>query len=178
VLPAIEAGLLIGLTLTTPKKEPQHTPARRIAAMAMIVLTSIANAASLVLLVDYLLKGGKAGGEELLYAALNIFLTNIIVFALWYWELDGGGPSKRHMLPKDRPDFFFPQYDCPPQVSDPDWRPTFIDFFYVSTTNATAFSPTDTLPLTHQAKLLMLVQALISLMTIALVAARAVNILQ
>jgi uncharacterized membrane protein len=145
-------------------------------AILLIGLTSVANAASLVLLVSFLLKGGKAEGPELLFSALNIFLTNLIVFGLWYWELDGGGPMKRHMEPREYPDFLFPQFSTP-ECTDREWRPTFTDYLYVSATNAMAFSPTDTLPLTHRAKLLMLGQALISLMTIALVAARAVNIL-
>ena len=144
--------------------------------MCLIAFTSLANAASVILLARFLLKGGAAGGTELLIAAINIFFTNIIVFGLWYWELDAGGPTCRHFGETRTRDFLFPQYDVK-SVAPVDWRPTFVDYLYVSMTNGTAFSPTDTLPLTHRAKLLMGSQALISLLTLALVAARAVNIL-
>jgi uncharacterized membrane protein len=176
VVPVLEGLLLIALTITSPKAHSAQPKMRRVAAMAMIMLTSLANAASVILVVRYLLKGGKAGGEELLLAAVNIFLTNIIVFGLWYWEIDGGGPSRRRSDNKRPPDFFFPQLDAK-ELAPAEWIPTFVDYLYVSATNATAFSPTDTLPLTHRAKLLMLGQSLISLITLALVAARAVNIL-
>jgi uncharacterized membrane protein len=175
VIPVLEGLLLLGLTFTTPKIHVPSTP-RRVAAIAMIMLTTVANAASLSLLVRYLLKGGKAGGEELLLAGVNIFLTNVIVFGLWYWEIDCGGPVLRHAEERCIPDFLFPQYNAPDYCPD-HWHPTFIDYLYVSATNATAFSPTDTLPLTHRAKLLMLAQSVISLITVALVTARAVNIL-
>lgn len=176
ILPALEALLLFALMATSPSRPVRHSMTRRTAAIAMVALTSLANAGSLLLVVRMLLKGSKVGGEELIFSALNIFLTNIIVFGLWYWELDFGGPVARYLVTSCYPDFLFPQYDVT-KVAPPDWRPTFIDYFYVSLTNATAFSPTDTLPLTQRAKLLMGTQSLISLLTVALVAARAVNIL-
>jgi len=176
ILPALEGLLLIVLSLTSPKKPYSHPGFRRSAAVGLIALTSIANASSVLLLARYLLKGGKVDGTELLVAAINIFFTNIIVFGLWYWEIDAGGPADRYEGDNEPPDFLFPQYDVV-SVAPPGWRPTFLDYLYVSMTNATAFSPTDTLPLTHKVKLLMGSQALISLITLALVAARAVNIL-
>ncbi len=176
VIPALEAVLLVALTVTTPKGYSGQSQVRKAIAVAMIMVTSVANAASLFLLVRYLAQGGKTGGEELILSALNLFVTNIIVFGLWYWEIDAGGPAIRHQDQKRLPDFFFPQLNAK-ELGPPDWMPTFIDYLYVSATNATAFSPTDTLPLTHRAKLLMLAQSLVSLLTIALVAARAVNIL-
>jgi uncharacterized membrane protein len=176
VVPSLEAILLIGLTLTTPKRYEQQSRTRQMAAVAMIMVTSIANAGSLFLLVRYLANGGKTGGEELILSALNLFATNIIVFALWYWEIDAGGPGARHNDGTRLPDFMFPQLNSK-ELAPEGWIPTFVDYLYVSATNATAFSPTDTLPLTHRAKLLMLAQSLVSLLTVALVAARAVNIL-
>jgi uncharacterized membrane protein len=176
VVPAFEAVLLVALTLTTPKDYASQSKVRQMAAMAMIMVTSAANAASLFLLVRYLARGGKTGGEELILSALNLFLTNIIVFGLWYWELDAGGPAVRHARGERLPDFLFPQLNAK-DLAPKDWIPTFVDYLYVSATNATAFSPTDTLPLTHRAKMLMLCQSLISLLTVGLVAARAVNIL-
>jgi hypothetical protein len=104
-----------------------------------------------------------------------IWLTNVIVFGLWYWDLDRGGPATRLHENHRRPDFLFPQMSTP--GSGPNWTPDFLDYLYTSFTNATAFSPTDTMPLTAWAKLLMMVQSLASLLTVALVVSRAVNIL-
>jgi hypothetical protein len=106
-----------------------------------------------------------------------IWLTNVLVFALWYWELDRGGPVGRALAVKHHPDFLFPQM-ATPQMAPPDWEPWFPDYFYLSFTNATAFSPTDTLPLSRWAKMLMALQSAVSLSTVALVIARAVNILK
>jgi uncharacterized membrane protein len=100
----------------------------------------------------------------------------VIVFGLWYFELDRGGPTKRHQQDHREPDFLFPQM-ATPGAGRPDWSPSFLDYLYVSFTNATAFSPTDTMPMTVAAKKLMGVQSVASLLTVALVAARAVNIL-
>ena len=175
-MPAIEALLLVCLSLTTPKRYKSKSRTRRIIAIVMIAITVLANVSSLWLLVQYLTSGAKANGRELIIAAVNIFLTNIIVFGLLYWEMDSGGPAVRHNNDAILPDFMFPQA-INKELAPTEWLPTFIDYLYVSATNATAFSPTDTLPLTHRAKLLMLFQALVSLITVALVTARAVNIL-
>jgi uncharacterized membrane protein len=129
-------------------------------------LISLANAVSLGLAINVLFNGGAVNGHELLISSLAIYLTNVIVFGIWYWELDN--------TRDDVPDFSFPQFNDP---SKKQWRPTFFDYLYVSITNATAFSPTDTLPLTHRAKLLMTLQSVTALVTVVLVAARAVNIL-
>ena len=141
-------------------------------------MVSITNIGSLVLVCDSLIRGNQAlSGKQLLLSAVSIYLTNIILFGLWYWQLDGGGPGGRgtHRPPVD---FLFPQMNASDKVTEqPDWRPTFFDYMYISITNGTAFSPTDAMPLTHRAKLLMSIQAVVSLATVALVAARAVNIL-
>ena len=105
-----------------------------------------------------------------------IWLTNVIAFALWYWEFDRGGPVARALAKRTRPDFGFPQMNDPAQY--PDWEPTFVDYFYLSFTTATAFSPTDVLPMTRWAKLTMMAQSAVSLVAVALVVARAVNILK
>jgi uncharacterized membrane protein len=104
-----------------------------------------------------------------------IWLTNVAVFALWYWQLDRGGPDRRARGDEDPPDFLFVQMTEPSLARG--WMPSFLDYLYTSFTNATAFSPTDTMPLTVRVKMLMLVQSMVSLITIGLVAARAVNIL-
>ena len=192
VLPVLTLALLLPLTLVAPHRHGNEYGWQRPVSLVMIALINIANAISLYLLVEYLLHGGKAGGDELLIASIKIWLTNVLIFALWYWELDRGGPGARRRKHKARggaddrdavpiaklPDFLFPQMQMKAADGGPlRWHARFVDYLYVSFTNATAFSPTDTLPLTPWAKLLMLVQALVSLLTVALVAARAVNIL-
>jgi hypothetical protein len=106
-----------------------------------------------------------------------LWATNVLLFSLWYWELDRGGPIAREQQKTAFPDFLFPQM-IDPQFAPSDWRPMMLDYLYVSFTNATAFSPTDTMPLSRWAKLLMAVQSGTSLATLGLVVARAVNILQ
>ena len=188
LLPTLEAALLIPLSVVRHSQHRRSTsPAElgqawllshgtmRVLAFLLIAFLNLANLVSLVLLIDSLLHGSKATGRLLLINALNIWVTNIIVFALWYWELDRGGPLKRSQHQERRPDLLFPQMTGADGPGD--WRPSFIDYLFVAFTNATAFSPTDTLPLTPNAKLLMMGQATTSLLTIALVASRAVNIL-
>jgi uncharacterized membrane protein len=100
----------------------------------------------------------------------------VVAFGLWYWELDRGGPGARTAPTQPPPEFLFPQMTIPDQA-DRAWRPLFLDYLYVSFTNATAFSPTDTMPMSRRIKALMAVQSLVSFITVGLVAARAVNIL-
>lgn len=178
IIPTIEVLLVLALSMTTPKEPIFRSLARRVNAILLIAITSAANAYSLVMVASQLLKGSHAGasGKELIIVALNIYLTNIIIFGLWYWEMDGGGPGQRARIAKYAQDFLFPQHQNE-TYKHPDWKPTFVDYLYVSATNAMAFSPTDTMPLSRRAKVLMLLQATISLVAIALVAARAVNIL-
>jgi hypothetical protein len=139
------------------------------------------NLFSLILLSDLLLNGSKANGKSLITSGALIWLTNVIIFALWYWESDRGGPAARAAGATKRTDFLFPQMTLDRMAferwCEPRWTPAFLDYLYVSLTNATAFSPTDTMPLTALAKSLMGIQSLISLVTIGLVVARAVNIL-
>jgi uncharacterized membrane protein len=177
LLPAFEGVLLAGLAITTPMRvHPEH-PRRRRVAILMIALVNATNLISLALLVHYLLRGGRTNGRELITAGALIWLTNVIVFALWYWESDRGGPAERAARTGAPPDFLFPQMTNE-RLGRDTWLPKFLDYLYVSLTNATAFSPTDTMPLSALAKSLMGIQALISLVTIGLVVARAVNILQ
>ncbi len=155
-IPVAEFILLAALSVTTPRERIFRSMARRLNAILLIIVTTAANTYALGMVVDKLLAGKHvADGRTLVLAAINIYLTNIIIFALWYWEMDGGGPGERQRIEKYEQD----------------------DYLYVSSTNAMAFSPTDTMPLSRRAKMLMLLQAAVSLITIALVAARAVNIL-
>ena len=181
--PALEVVLVASLTAMAPVRHVREVAAQRLISLALIGIINLTNVGPLVLLIAALLHHGVAmqgrplDGQTLLLAALEIWCTNILVFALWYWDLDRGGPIERGRSTHREPDFLFPQM-ATPGCTKPDWNPHFVDYLYVSFTNATAFSPTDTLPLTQWAKLLMMVQALASLLTVALVAARAVNILQ
>ena len=182
LFPLLTILLLAPLSFVAPHRHGQEPAWQRAVAIGLIAMINAANVASLGLLIYALLHGTKAEGQQLLVAAVELWLTNVIVFALWYWEMDRGGPGAR-LRPSEAqedPSFLFPQMQSAALSSTPKsgvWRPGFIDYLYVAFTNATAFSPTDTMPLTPWAKLLMLIQSLASLLIVALVAARAVNIL-
>lgn len=145
---------------------------RRTLALTLIGLISFFNVTSLFLVSESLFKHTVINGQNLLISALTIYITNIIVFGLWYWEME----FRRSSTPLD---FLFPNENAPEHTGlhRTGWRPTFFDYLYISITNGTAFSPTDTLPLTHRAKLLMSIQSFISLIIIVLVTARAVSII-
>jgi len=145
--------------------------------IALLVIISLANARSLVQLVEALLAGATHNGRTLLLDALNIWATNVIVFSVWYWALDRGGPWIDRRDHRGRSEFIFPHMTLPPDAGGADARPRYIDYLFLSFNTSTAFSPTDTLPLTARMKLLMMLEAIVSLGTLALVAARAVNIL-
>lgn len=180
--PALELALLGALTVMAPIRHTTEMRVQRSLSLCLLALINLANIGSLVLLIDALLHKGvpihgpPLTGVPLLQASFQIWLTNILVFSLWYWDLDRGGPVARRRTHHREPDFLFPQMTTPACTVE-HWSPHFLDYLYVSFTNATAFSPTDTLPLTPWSKMLMMVQALASLLTVALVAARAVNIL-
>jgi uncharacterized membrane protein len=180
VLPALEILLLIPLVLTAPRRVSRFHLVERLwrrrAVIALVGLISLANAGSIVLLVHFIITGHEVNGHELFRAAINIWLTNVIVFALFYWETDRGGPVERSLGTRPFADFLFPQMDDPDRAP-PDWEPMLVDYLYLAFTNATAFSPTDVLPLSRWAKLAMLVQSALSLTLVALVVARAVNLL-
>ncbi|HLJ68419.1 MAG TPA: hypothetical protein VKX16_13770 [Chloroflexota bacterium] len=178
ILVVLEALLLATLTIATSRRQREEArPWQRVAALALIAVINLANIISLAFLVDQLVTGhSKAGGETLLLAGVDIWLTNVLVFGLWYWELDRGGPAARCLGTRREPDFLFPQM-MTPEATHVAWHPRFLDYLYVSLTNASAFSPTDTMPLTEWAKTLFGIQSVTSLLTVALVAARAVNIL-
>jgi len=156
----------------------QHTRVgRRVLSLAMIGVLTVANSASIYLLVHVLVNGGAVVASPLLRAAVHLWCVNVLIFALWFWQLDGGGPVARLTCAVPARDFFFPQ-QSDPRLFDVAWQPTFVDYLYVSYTNAAAFSPTDTMPLSRMAKVLMLVQSAISLALGLMVVARAVNILK
>jgi hypothetical protein len=176
LIPALEGALVIGLLLSTPKEIEYEHPGRRRWAIGLVAIVSGANAYSLIFLSKHLLKHQPANGRQLIIAGMLIWLTNFLIFALWYWELDRGGPGKRASGRDGPPDFLFPQMSDD-SIQPRNWRPKFIDYVFVSLTNATAFSPTDTMPLSAWSKTLMGAQAVLSLVTIGLIVSRAVNIL-
>jgi uncharacterized membrane protein len=175
-LPALELLLFVLLTVGNPTRIKRESRLLRAAGFLLLGAASLAVAWSVVLLVWRLAHGqGPKDAGPLLLAGGTIWLTNVIVFALWYWDLDRGGPAARANARRPHPDFLFSEMTAPELVHR-DWEPGFVDYLYLSFTNATAFSPTDTLPLTRWAKLTMMFQSAISLVTVALVVARAVNI--
>lgn len=177
VFPALEGALILPLVVAGSVRPTRESARLRLVSLGLIGLISLANAVSLGLLVHEIIDHGqKLSGQTLIFSAIEIWLTNVMVFSLWYWELDRGGPAARAGGTERGPDFLFVQMATPSQAPA-QWRPGFVDYLYLSFTNCTAFSPTDTMPLSPWAKLLMLVQASISLVTVAVVAGRAVNII-
>lgn len=148
----------------------------RRAAILLTAVISLVNCGALLELIRRLLQGHGGTGQTLLIDALNIWITNVIIFALWYWSTDRGGPPSCGLTKRAEADFLFPQMTISGREFGT-WIPGFIDYLFLAFTNATAFSPADTMPLTPRVKLMMMAEAIISLLTIAFVAARAVGIL-
>ena len=142
--------------------------------ITLAALITVANASSLVTLVIGITQESGLQGRDLTWAAIDIWVTNIIIFAVWYWEIDGGGPKQRAERAVGYADILFPQYQLPGPWT---WRPAFLDYLYIGFTNASSFAPADSLPMTTRVKAMMSVQSLISLGVILIVAARAINTL-
>jgi hypothetical protein len=172
LLLAIEVVALLPLVFILLTREDFSQSAIRIYIMILLGVVTLALAVSILLLVISLPTNRHA--TDLLGSAAVLWSVNILVFALWYWEIDGGGPAKRHQSGHQAADFMFPQ-----QVNgnDGSWAPHFLDYLFVAFTGSTALSPADTFPLTRPAKTLMMIEAILSLTIIVLLAARAVNIL-
>ena len=190
--PIVELSLLLPLSIGTvlthrsamraeSDEEWDHVGSRRRwvrrLAIALTALSTILNFAALFLLTKAIFEGHAENGRTLLLDAINIWVTNVVVFALWFWTLDRGGPSSRGLVAPHLCDFVFTQQSLGQDKGFENWSPGFVDYVFLAYTNATAFSPADAFPLTHRAKLLMMVESFISLITIALVASRAVGIL-
>jgi uncharacterized membrane protein len=176
LVPALEGALLVGMFFATPRQLESEHMVRRRTALTLTALVSAANIYALVALTHLLLHHNVTGGRQLIVSGVLIWLTNFLIFGLWYWEIDRGGPGRRAAGHDAAPDFLFPQMSDD-RIEPRWWRPQFVDYLYVSLTNATAFSPTDTMPLSATAKCVMGLQSLVSLVTIGLVVSRAVNIL-
>ena len=178
VLPAVEGALLVMLLAGNPHRIDNESKALRWLALTFAALLSLSNGWSLARLAVSITTGTTGTTPtHLLVSGALIWLTNVIVFGLWYWEFDRGGPVARALNTKQYPDFQFVQMVSPPVMVPPDWEPHFIDYLYLAFTNAAAFSPTDVMPLSRWAKIAMTIQSAISIVTVALVVSRAVNIL-
>ena len=174
---ALELLLLAVLLAVDPLRPSRFSFVSTWATRGLIAAVTVDNTASAAVL-DYRILTGDVGDDVavLLGSGGAIYITNIIAFGVWYWLLDRGGPLARLSGEHHYPDFLFAQMSDP-EHAPPDWRPTFIDYLYVAFTNAVAFSPTDTMPMARWAKLMMAVQSLVALTTIALVFTRAVSLL-
>jgi hypothetical protein len=189
VVPALELILFIPLLLANPRRMSRQNRLLRRLSIALLLLIAVSNLAALVLLIRSLVIGQATVGGQLLGAAGQVWFTNVLVFALAYWELDRGGPVSRVRLPRPRlpaADFRFPQdedHDAIAEVArrssvKSGWTPGFIDYLYVSVTNSSAFSPTDTMPLSARAKLLMAVESVSALALSVLVVSFGVGLLR
>jgi uncharacterized membrane protein len=173
---AVEAALMLALFSIRPGRINQHHKSSWWLGVALTSVMTVSNIASAIRLVDGIIHSTVKSPTNLLAFGGSIWLTNIVVFSLWYWEFDRGGPGARAEALIPYPDFLFPQMTST-EYAPEHWRPSFFDYLYTSFTNASAFSPTDVLPLTRWAKFLMMMQSATSLITVGLVIARAVNIL-
>ena len=186
--PIVVLVVLVPLSIFAPDRYDE-TRLHRVASIVSIVLLNLFNVLSvLLLLLDAFSHHAKGSpgitGQRLLLSGAQIWTTNVFVYALWFWEVDGGGPWQRSQARNASADllagFLFPQMMVDARrvrCVDPEWKPLFLDYLYVAFTNALAFSPTDTMPITRAAKMLMLVEASISFVTIALVVSRAINVI-
>lgn len=174
LIPEIVLGLL--LIAANPVRMERAHPAVRAAEIILVGFITAGTMSSAGLLCRDVVTGRIHDPEVLLLSGGGIYAVNVLAFGLWYWQLDGGGPVGRLRSWTVHPDFLFAQMSAP-DIGRPDWRPIFGDYLYLSLTNVTAFSPTDTLPLARWAKAMMAAQALTAFVLVALVLARAVNIL-
>jgi uncharacterized membrane protein len=170
-----ELILLFPLAVRRHRRRLEQRGRRRTATLVLLAVMSIGNLTLLVALLVSLIQGHETSAGQLLLKAAAVWSTNVISFAVCYWEFDRGGPMRRLQPEPPPPDFQFPQM-ANPNLAEPGWHPQFVDYLYVSFTGAMAFSPTDTMPLRRRTKLLMLAESSISALTVLLVAARAVNI--
>ena len=173
--PAIEAAVLVILVAMHPGRLSRRSPRVRMLSLGLLAIAGVSVAISLGLLVDDILHGKGTKAADLLAGGAEIWISNVLIFALVYWEYDRGGPADRAAGVAVTPDLLFPQMTDEHLARD--WEPSFFDYFFVSFTCSSAFSPTDTMPLSRWCKALFTLQSMLALLTVTLVAARAVNIL-
>lgn len=175
---------VVGISLLLPMAgvplSGAHARWRSIERMFTLAFSLIAEAGTLTtllyLVLEILERPDGFSGRQLLTTSIGAWITNVVAFSIVYWQLDRGGPEARMNDADIRPDWLFPQAGVP-EEAPPDWRPTYVDYLFLSFTTATAFSTTDVMPLTSRAKMLMMFESAVSLMTLVVVASRAINIL-
>ena len=167
--------LCSALALDSSRHALERMGRRRNVALALLGLISLDNAVALVALLGSLISGEEHSGGQLLFKGVTVWSTNVIAYGLWFWSVDQGGPVRRREPNPPVHDFQFPQLENP-QLAAPGWHPRLLDYIYISFTNSIAFSPTDAIPLSRWAKLLMLSESAVSAISILLVTARSVNI--
>ncbi|MFD6157578.1 hypothetical protein ACFWF7_36615 [Nocardia sp. NPDC060256] len=174
LVPGLELVLLGGLVVADPRGRARPTRWLRRMMVLLTAMITVTNGWSAIRLVIDIAQGKQEDAFILLISGAAIWATNVIVFSLWYWQLDRGGPLGSRAAVCHR-DFVFPQQaDLDPTLVE--WTPSFADYLYLAYTNATSFSPTDVMPYTIRAKMIMMVQSAVSLLTIALVIARAIGL--
>src|SRR6266508_1354256 len=176
LFPALEVVLLGVLIFQDPGRIDRRSVALRRLMIALIAVMATGTALGVIVLVyDILETVQGVTATVLLGRGAAIWLTNVIIFSLWYWAFDRGGPAERAAGSPILPSFAFPE-NATPELAPVGWRPAYPDYLYLSFTNAIAFSPPDTLPVRTWAKLTMMVQSIVSLVTAVLVVARAINV--
>ena len=169
---ALVAVLLV--PLLSAHQQGRHRLARLLG-LGLVSVVTVAVVVSVFLLISSLLSGQTPPQKLLLDAAL-LWVINVVKFAVWYWEIDGGGPAQRHQEGHVSEDFLFPQGNLGDKIARA-WSPGFLDYLFLAFNTSTAFSPTDTAVLSQRAKVLMMVQALLSLLILAVLVGRAINTL-
>ena len=177
IFPTIELLLLVVLMVGDPGRIDRRSTLLRRITLVLVAAMTLDNAAAVVELIAAILRDDRnETGTVLLATGAAIWVINVIAFSLWYWLLDRGGPAERAVRSGVAPAFLFPEMQAPEFMRD-DWSPEYVDYLYLGFTNASAFSPTDTLPITHWAKVLMFLQSALALVVAVMIIARAVNIL-
>ena len=176
LLPVLVALPLLPLSARR-HRHPDEAPWIRRMVLVLITIVTAANITSVALLVDRLLSSNVSQGTQLIYSAVAIWLTNVIIYGVWFWEIDRGGPHRRAGSEVLWPDIQFPQMENP-EMAPKDWRPHFYDYLFTSYANGTSFAPADAMPLTLRLKVLFATESAVSLVAIVVVGARAINILR
>ena len=176
LLPVLVALPLLPLSARR-HRHPDEAPWIRRVVLVLVAIVTAANITSVALLVDRLLSSNVSQGTQLIYSAVAIWLTNVIIYGVWFWEIDRGGPHRRAGSEVLWPDIQFPQMENP-EMAPKDWRPHFYDYLFTSYANGTSFAPADAMPLTLRLKVLFASESAVSLVAIVVVGARAINILR
>lgn len=176
IFPVLEFALLCVLIVVDPGRIDDRSARARRVTITLIAVMTVGTVVGVAILLHDILTSRPLTATDLLGRGSALWVTNVIVFSLWFWELDRGGPAERGAGSSIPPSFAFPENATPEFAAD-GWIPRYPDYLYLAFTNATAFSPTDTLPVRTWAKMTMLVQSAVSLVTAILVIARAINVL-